>query len=163
MITPKTVPGHDITSVTVNIDGGRPWFLASNDAGEYIRTIHTTTLDDGAIDYRFTITDSAGRTQTFDYQLVADNTAPVITATLPEGWFGSGWLNGTESVSITVTESNLASAEVFIDGEKVRDLPTGTTNTTLNTLNYLDGEHDYTVVASDAAGNTATVTKTLKD
>ncbi len=135
-----TEVGADLTvngvSVTVQSDGS---FSAD------------VTLVAGSNEIEVEATDAAGNVATVTRTVVLDTVAPAVAITLP----ASGALLNSAAVHVTGTAE--AGAQVTVNGVLV--VVTGGAWSV--DLAFTDGDHTITAVATDAAGNSATVTRTV--
>jgi Big-like domain-containing protein len=122
----------------------------------------TTGVADGSIDVRALATDTAGytRTSTVSARRV-DNTAPAVTLTDP----GSP-LSGSVSLSGSATDAGAGVSSV-----KLQYAPAGTSawtdicaaaSCTWSTASLADGLYDLRILATDAAGNQATLVRSAR-
>ena len=109
--------------------------------------IDTTSV--GGHDFTVTATDAAGHETTVTHSYtVADVTGPTITITSPAD--GATYTQGQfVDVDFSCTDADLASGVDTCDGDVGGDDPADTTT---------PGEHTFTVVATDGAGNQSTLT-----
>ena len=155
IVTPQTVTGLTITEVSVDILGAKTLFSDNLD-GTWRYTLNSALYSEGLNLYSITAKDSGGRDVTVLHPLIVDNIAPVVTSDVSENW-----IRGTLPVTITITETNLVSANVSVAGIKIKDLVAGVDTISLATSLYFDGTHSFTVTAIDQAGNKTVHAKTL--
>ncbi len=111
---------------------------------------YSVALGDGEHRYALTATDAAGNSCTVEGDaLLLDATAPVPCLLAPTTE-KSG--EGLTAVNFSWTADGAASYELRVDGELAYSGPAMGT-----TLELRDGEHHYTLTATDAAGNSGTV------
>jgi membrane protein implicated in regulation of membrane protease activity len=113
-------------------------------------------LSEGVWSIEAAASDEVGNTGSFTQVLTVDLTAPALTVT-------SSVLADDETPTITGTTEAGAAISVSINGLPVFVTVTvdGTGWSATPTVGLADGEHNVSVTATDAVGNTATVTQTL--
>jgi hypothetical protein len=114
----------------------------------------TASLTDGTYAITFLSVDNAGNSSTLARTVKVDSTAPTVSPVIPSpdglnGWFVTAPV--VVSVNGVDTGSGLASALVSVDGGGWQP------NASLS-----DGMHTINFRSTDLAGNTATVTRTVK-
>ena len=112
------------------------------------------SLTDGTYTVNFRTVDNAGNSSTLLRTIKLDSTAPTVSPVIPSpdglnGWFVTAPVN--VSVNGLDTGSGLASALISVDGS------TWQANASLS-----DGVYTLSFRSTDNAGNTATVTRTVK-
>jgi hypothetical protein len=80
---------------------------------------------------------------------------PAITSVTP----GSGTLTGSKTFTVA-TNDVVTSVAMSVDGQLVNTDSSAPFSFTLDTNNYTNGNHTFTFLAKDAAGNSATTTVT---
>jgi len=139
---------NGIQSVTVNSTAVT---LAGN--GTFSQAV---TLQPGKNTITVIATDNAGTTTTDSRTITLDTTAPVITITAPAD-------NGTlaaASVTVTGTVDKSATVQATVnDGSAQSAAMDGTTFSV--TLNLAEGTNTITISATDLAGNSASVKRTI--
>ncbi len=124
-------------------------------------TVDTTTI--GTYTITYTVSDSAGNsdTETRDVEVV-DTTVPTMSTSVSENP-----ADQDDPVTFTadVTDNDaVASVELTINGvtEPMPNTAGSTYEYILDTTGMALGYYDYTIVATDSSGNTATATGTLR-
>ncbi|NOZ79671.1 MAG: hypothetical protein GXP48_10930, partial [Acidobacteria bacterium] len=148
-ITPQTITGNadDAVSVTVN---GQPATLTSG-----VFTATDVALTEGSNAIPIVATDRAGNSSSMTLNLVLDTTPPVVSVTAPT----DGQLTAASSIAVTGTANDEHLASVTVNGSAAA-LAGSSFQASIPLTS--DGSHQLTVVATDAAGNTAHATVTIE-
>jgi RHS repeat-associated protein len=143
-----TVSGtvSDLTAVTVNVNG-TPLTV---DAGAFSGTV---ALNEGSNVLAITATDAAGNVSSVARTVVRDTAAPALTIATPT----DGLTTSDSTVSVSGTVSDASPVTVTIDGATA-SVSGGAFS---RTIALASGANTIAVVAADAAGNTATITRTV--
>lgn len=139
----------DRTAITVNIGG----FVTATDAnGHFARRI---ALDAGTNFITVSATDQAGNTASAVRQVVQDKTPPVVTIGTPS----EGALTKLLSTQVTGTATDDSPLTLTVNGTSTSVATNGgfAGDVALTT----EGANAIVVVATDAAGNATTVTRTV--
>lgn len=139
------------TGVTINFSGDIPAaFGVACSGGTYSQTVNLTT-GDGPKNISVAETDAAGNTTTVNRTYINDNLPPIITRTSPI----SPILTNTNTVAWTGTCEGNYTINVTGDYTGSFACVSGTWNWTTPTKT-LDGTYNFSLVQTDAAGNTST-------
>jgi hypothetical protein len=88
-----------------------------------------------------------------------DTTPPVVSIGAPAA---GATVSGTTTVSVTASDNvGLTKVELYVDGVLYGTDTTAPYSFAWNTTQSLNGSHSLQVVAADAAGNTASATRTV--
>jgi len=113
---------------------------------------NTTTFLDGTYTLKAKAFDKAGNSVEQPAQVTVDNTPPTIKIISPEN---GTYASGNVRTNLTVTDDNLESATLILDGETLADA-TAVTYYEWNTSQITDGPHILRLEAIDKAGNLQT-------
>ena len=147
-VTPVTVTagGTDVTS-------GVESLLVSLDGNTWAPSLILSA--DGVYTVQARVTDNAGNATTVSQTIYIDRAPPVISPPVLTGTTGlAGWYTSSVGISVSATDamSGVASTQYSVDG--------GAWQTTAPTL--LDGVHIVQIRVTDNAGNTSTISGTIK-
>ncbi len=107
-----------------------------------------TGLKDGKQSYTLTATDKDGNTITYSGSFVTDTKAPKLTLSKPKLSEGAG---GTVDATLSWKGEKGATYTLTVDGRAVELSDPTASSQLIRSLS--DGEHSYSVIATDAAGN----------
>ncbi|WP_291983732.1 Ig-like domain-containing protein [Luteitalea sp.] len=119
-------------------------------------TSYTATLSSlaaGALTLTATVRDAQNRTGTATRNVTVDNTAPTLTLTSP----ANNSVTGTASATVAGTVTDASAVTVTVNGTNV-PVTSGAFSTSVP---LVVGTNTITVVATDAAGNQSTQTRTV--
>ena len=161
-ITAEVIDGSDVTvTLSYRVDSGA-WINVTMDE----TTIGNYTVDInapwGETEYFITAEDAFDKTDTAldggDYFTftTADTVGPIITLSPTNG----STVSDIVTIEITVNDggSGFASGNLFIEGASITNVSYDYVDLSWDTTVIANGEYNITVVASDNAGNTATIT-----
>ena len=120
--------------------------IDTDTTGPYSADWDTTSLADGDYDLRVVTTDEAGNAHTSATRTVTvDNTAPTVTATIPQTANASGWYNVDVSITWSATDA----------GSGVATGPTPATDRAVvvsvdGILHVVQGDRSFAVSSTDA-------------
>ena len=142
-----------LENVTLYIDGVSVYTGFSN---SIIHPWDTTTVEDGKHIIKAVAYDRAGN-RGYDLIIVfVDNTAPTVEWISPNN---SSLISGAIQVSMKISEDNLYSASLSINGSVVDAWSENNTHIyNWDTSGYTDGRYNLTVYAEDLAGNNVSST-----
>ena len=140
-------------TIEVSINGVAVTGVAVDGTGWSVTA--TNPLLDGDHNVSVTATDVAGNATTVTQNLVVDTTGPVVAIT-------SSGLTDDSTPTISGTTEAGATIAVSIDGVALTGVLVGGTGWSVTATEPLaNGDHNVSVTAADAVGNTATATQTL--
>ncbi len=138
----------DSTAVTLTING-IPVTVGSNGAFSYLLSLH-----EGRNDISVAATDAAGNLSSEDLFVIKDATAPVLSVTSPE----NGAVTNQSTLTVSGTVNDSTAVTVTVNGDSVL-----VSNGSFSTSVLLtEGINSITVVATDAAGNSLSVTRSVR-
>jgi hypothetical protein len=150
--------------------GGHAAFatVSQTQTGRMLYSGYDTRLKEGAVNFQAVVYDVAGNAGYCSQPVIADNTAPIGAITLNPTeitYGGSNLVRGVVSVAANGTDDNgIAGLVLSLDGVTIGTAADGVAplSQTLNTNGgYANGTHTLSSVATDRAGNAATVTKQI--
>lgn len=112
--------------------------------------LDTTTYADGTYNLTIVVVGEGGLHTTLQFDLVFDNTAPVVSFNIDDG----DVLTGTTTIKVSSNEA--ATGTLYVDGKKVADVTVdsaGDFEYDLDTTQFANGSYKLKVVVSDEAGN----------
>ena len=137
----------DAHAVTVSVNGT---VLSIAQNGSWTGTVY---LIQGTNTITVVATDAAGNKTTVSRTVIEDWTAPAITVSLPL----DSTITKLSSLSVSGTVKDSTTATLTVNGNSV-PVSNGSFSTTIN-LN--DGKNTIIIIATDAAGNKTTITRTV--
>lgn len=152
--------GVDAASITVSVDGGAAIsdFTKTAVTGGYQCTYTpTTALADGAHTITVNAADNDGNlADVATVNIKVDTVPPTLNLTSPT----DGLITNQSTVTVAGTTNDVTSSPVTltVNGETVTVNADGSFSTTVS---LTEGENVITVVATDAAGKSSTVTRTV--
>jgi len=110
------------------------------------------TLEDAALDGVWSVTavNTAMQQATISLTVDVDDTTPTVSITAPAD---SARVHGSVWINATITEPNLQSWAIRINGTQVTTGTTATIRYSWNTLTYTDGLYIINITATDVVGN----------
>jgi subtilisin family serine protease len=150
-----------VVSVEFSIDGA---VVATASAAPYAFTWNTTASSNGSHTLQAVATDAAGNASSVTRVVNVANTPPDTTPpTVAIGAPAAGaTVSGTATVSATAADNvAVAKVELFVDGALNATDTTVPYSFAWNTTVVGDGTHTLQVVATDTAGNAASVTRAV--
>ncbi len=148
---------HNTTAVTTKVGTDGKWTISNLDL---------SSLSDGQITYTVTATDAAGNTTTVTKTATKKTAAPVLTiaavtnpinASNASNTSISGTADAGDKIKLTITQGK----NVFKTLTATADTSGNWSFTGIDLHSLKDGAIGYSVVATDAVGNTTTVNKTV--
>ena len=148
--TSVTVSGTatDVHAVTISVNGTA---ISVGQNGSWTTSI---TLKQGVNTITIVATDAAGNTTTVSRTVTADWTPPAITVSSPL----DSAITKLSLVAVSGTVKDSTAVTLTINGNSV-PVSNGSFNTTVN---LTEGTDKIIIVATDAAGNTTTISRTVK-
>jgi hypothetical protein len=147
-IATVTVSGTTEVGATVTVNGAA---VTVDGAGAFTTTL---SLTEGANTIVVVATDAAGNSASVTRSVTLDTAVPALTVSVPL----AGAVIGSSSVTVSGTTD--PGADVTVNGVQAAVSPTGAWSLEVG-LAPPDGPHTITVRAVDAAGNEATLTRTV--
>ncbi len=151
--------GSGVVSVQQLVAGAAPSGDASASfdpplvSGFALGSEDSTNDPDGPLMLSVTVHDAAGNFTTASTIVSVDNEAPTGCVVQPVA--GSD-VSGMITVTADVSDPNLESLEILVDGVVIVSSPVSPVSIPLDTTTRLDGELELSVLARDFAGNTTT-------
>jgi hypothetical protein len=131
------------TTITCSVGG---------QSGACTTTFTPTALGDGNYTFTVTVTDAAGNTGTATRAFSVDTVAPTVSITAP----AAGAVTNDNTPTFTFTTGGSPTTITCSVGAQSGACTTSYTPTTLT-----DGAHTFTVTVTDAAGNSASATRSI--
>lgn len=149
--------GVDLDSVVVKVDGvALEGVVHSSIDGGYSFSVTCGALTDGAHTITIDAADHDGNAAVQAKATVTTDTVPpTLTLTSPEDGL---YTNESELVVSGVTNDATSDVSVAVNGEEVSVNADGSFSTTVT---LTEGENVITVIATDSAGKTTTITRTV--
>lgn len=152
--------GVDAASITVSVDGGAAisdFTKTAIEGGYQCTYTPTTALADGAHTITVNAADNDGNlADAATVNIKVDTVPPTLNLTSPT----DGLITNQSTVEVAGTTNDVTSSPVTltVNGETVTVNADGSFSTTVS---LTEGENVITVVATDAAGKSSTVTRTV--
>jgi RHS repeat-associated protein len=137
----------DVTTVSLTINGNAVPIVNGLFSTSY-------TLTEGLNTFIIVATDAAGNSSSQTRSVRLDTTPPTLTITSPVNGITTNQLN----VTITGTVADSTDVAITINGTPVQ---VGGNGAFTGQVTLSEGLNSFTVVATDAAGNSSTVTRTI--
>ncbi len=137
--------GEEPAEQYLKVDG-TTWYAERAEDGSYRLSLFN--LKDGKHTYSLTVVDATGNKATYSGSFVTDTKAPKVTLGKPRLSEGAG---GTVDATLSWKGEKGATYTLTVDGRAVELSDPSATSHLLRGLS--DGEHSYSVIATDAAGN----------
>jgi YD repeat-containing protein len=137
----------DVTTVSLTINGNAVSVVNGTFSTSY-------TLTEGLNTFIIIATDAAGNSSSQTRSVRLDTTPPTLTITSPVNGITTNQLN----VTITGTVADSTDVVITINGTPVQ---VGGNGAFTGQVTLSEGLNSFTVVATDAAGNSSTVTRTI--
>jgi hypothetical protein len=118
--------------------------------------VPTTALTDGSHTLTFYVEDNDGNTQTATSTIKIDTVAPSLTVAQPE----NGKKTNVQSIIVNGTTSDATSSPVTLTVNET-SVTVNTDGTFSTSVALTKGENTITVVATDGAGKSTTITRTV--
>jgi hypothetical protein len=116
----------------------------------YFTSVDAAPASDGSWLLSVTAVDAAGNESTASVNVTVDNTLPEKAILSPTA---ESDVSGTINVTVDVEEANLASVEIFVDGQSQGVSTTEPFTISYDTTQRLDGQLLISAVVTDLAGN----------
>ena len=143
---------NGLASVSISVDGEAPQSVTPDSNGDFSLTV---SLSEGEHDFVATAEDTFGNVDTASTTTTVDTTAPTVTLDAPAT---------SDSLDVAVTGSatdlnGIQSAELSVNGES-QSVSLDSQGEFSETVSLTEGENDISFTATDAVGNSETVTTT---
>lgn len=152
----RATDDRSVVKVELSVDGGT--VIASATTGEATLSFDTKALENGNYRLQVVAYDEAGETGSAEVDVVVENTvvpadtvAPVVTISAPK----SGSIV-KKNFSVKVMSSDdvaVTSVTLLLDGNPIATSTTRNPSFTVLASALIPGEHTFSAIASDAAGN----------
>ncbi len=164
-ITASASDNVGVASVQFKVDGSA--LGAALTSAPYSNSLNTTSLSNGLHAISATASDAAGNSATASVSVTVSNTvvskdtiAPIVSITAPAN---NSTVTGTISITASASDNvGVASVQFKVDGSALgAALTSAPYSNSLNTTSLSNGSHAISATASDAAGNSATLSITV--
>ena len=118
-------------------------------------SINSTALQEGSYEFLITAHDTPGNIATYNFLLEVDRTPPTMSLSLTDG-MNSQDLRGLAKILLGANDPNIQSTYLHVGDRKSLNV-TGMTEYALDTTELPDGPYELKLVASDIAGNEASI------
>ncbi len=154
--------GIDPTTVKYSVDGGSPNSMSPTTgmSWNYVSTLDTSALTDGAHEIIFQAKDIAGNQQTGQVAIYVDNNAASMTECTIINPADDEYVSGDYTFSVLATDGQgIANVTLILDGQFISmayNAQTGYYEHTMDTTTKAESSYIMDVIAYDNAGNSAT-------
>jgi len=162
-ITANASDNVGVASVLFNVDGKQVGNTLS--ISPFLVSLNTGTLTNGSHTISAVAKDAAGNSAAASINVTisnstVDNTPPVVSISSPAN---GSTVSGTVSITANATDNvGVANVAISIDGSQLGSTLTSSPYTvSCNTSSLTNGNHTFTAVAKDAAGNSSTASETV--